>query len=83
MTVKKVTGRFIGETSCGFVWGFVYELNLFTDSKWIWAKDRNSAAACPYSSIKTLAENWEIPAKEPFRRHGAEEMPVSNRIWGK
>ena len=79
--MKRVEARFIGETSCGFVSGFVYELQIYTDSRWVWVRDRNSAAKCPYSSIKTLAENWEIPTKEDFRRYGPGEVPVSNRIW--
>jgi len=79
--MKRVKARFIEETSCGFVSGFVYELQIYTDSRWVWVRDRNSAAQCPYSSIKTLAENWEIPAKEDSRRYRPFGMPVSNRIW--
>lgn len=79
--MKRVKARFIGETSCGFVSGFVYELQIYTDSRWVWARDRNSAAKCPYSSIKTLAENWEIPAKGDSRRYRPFRMPVSNHIW--
>lgn len=79
--MKRVKAKFIGETSCGFVSGFVYELEIYTDSRWVWVRDKHSAAQCPYSSMKTLAENWEIPTKEDFRRHGPGETPVSNRIW--
>ena len=79
--MKKVCARFIGETSCGFVSGRTYELEIFTDSRWVWVKDKHSGAKCPYASIKALGNNWEIPSNEPFRFGEAGEMPVSNRIW--
>lgn len=61
----KILGRFIGETSCGFVKGAVYDLVISTDTKnyFVWVKDKNGSGVCPYSSIRALAENWEIPCR--------------------
>lgn len=75
---KRIIARFIGNTSCGFVTGKVYELEIYTDSKWVWVKDRKGPAQCPYSSIRLLAQNWEIPAN---RNAEEKESPVSNRIF--
>lgn len=79
--MKKVTAKFTGQTSCGFISGRVYELEIFTDSRWVWVRDKHSAAKCPYDSIRTLGNNWEIPTKEHFRWGEVGEMPQSNRIW--
>lgn len=65
----KVVGKFIGKTSCGFVTDRVYEIQINTGPKnrYVWVTDLHSSAACPYSNIHTLGENWEIPTSEPFR----------------
>lgn len=80
--MKKVTARFIGQTSCGFVPDHVYELDIFTESRWVWVRDRHSPAKCPYESIGALGDNWEIPSKKPFRFAEVWELPASDRIWG-
>lgn len=58
-----IKAKFIGQTSCGFISNQVYKIKIFTDKQnsYIWVKDLNSSARCPYSNIKTLSENWEIP----------------------
>lgn len=83
-----VKGRFIGNTSCGFVTNHEYTVKIcrcrcvrpFFNTKadnWLWVFDMHSGARCPYASIKLLADNWEIPVKQ----EGDREIPVSNRIW--
>ena len=64
----KIKARFIGSTSCGFITGFVYYIRIYTDSndKYVWVKNLRGLGLCPYRSIKTLAENWEIPVKDEF-----------------
>lgn len=57
-------GLFIGESSCGFVYGQYYTVSMSFDSSNIWIKDIVSGAVCPYSSIQTLAKNWLIPARK-------------------
>ena len=64
----KATGRFIGTTSCGFVTGKVYEISitLLCDGAgdYIALKDLCGTGYCWYTSIRTLADNWEIPVNE-------------------
>lgn len=74
---KIVQGRFIGNTSCGFVSGQVYDLRLFTKNGFLWAADAHSRAKCPYISIHALSLNWEIPVKSDVPI----EICVSNNIW--
>lgn len=62
--MKTVKGKFIGQTSCGFTSGIVYELTLFTDEKWLWVVNKQGRGACPYTSLEALARNWEIPVKK-------------------
>lgn len=57
-------GLFIGESSCGFVYGQYYTVAMSFDSSNIWIEDIASGAACPYSSIQKMAQNWIIPAKK-------------------
>lgn len=80
----KVIGKFIGETSCGFISDWVYEIRIGTDKKnqYVWVKDIHSSACCPYTNIHTLGANWEIPTNEPFRQHSISEYPVGNN-WRK
>lgn len=59
-----IWARFIGKTSCGFVSNKVYRVDMFGDEGYIWIKAKGGHAICPYSNLKTLAENWEIPAKD-------------------
>lgn len=71
-----ITGRFIGQTSCGFVSGNVYHLKMYVDGPYISLRDRRGPGYCPYSSISTLAQNWEIPSmKDVINEH-----PVGNHI---
>lgn len=60
----KIKAEFIGQTSCGFVSNGIYEIKMVFKGKWIWIFDRHSAARCPYSSIKKVAENWRMPVGE-------------------
>jgi len=80
-----IKAKFIGQTSCGFISNHVYQIKIFTDknSQYIWVKDKNSRAKCPYSSIKTLSQNWEIPTKDEFSKIEIpiNELPVSNSYW--
>ena len=64
----KIVGKFIGETSCGFVTNQVYQIVISTDTKnqFVWVKDSRSSACCPYTNIYTLAANWEIPTQTPI-----------------
>lgn len=52
-------GKFIGKTSCGFQTNQIYEIKIFDDKGYIWIKSNN--AICPYSSLKTIMDNWIIP----------------------
>lgn len=63
LSKSQVTARFIGTDSCGFINGFVYNLNIVTDNsnQYVWVIDRRLGISCPYSSIGALAKNWEIP----------------------
>lgn len=67
-----VTGRFIGESSCGFTHGFIYRVDIVVTyfPKQIWVFTLNSEAKCPYSSREDLLANWEIPVKETFQPMG-------------
>ena len=66
-----VRARFIGKSSCGFLNGSVYELNLAFGEKRIWAFDTDSKACCPYASLQALAANWQIPVKDTGEKYGA------------
>lgn len=58
-----VKGRFIGTTSCGFITGKVYRIKIGADGPYISVRDVHDSRYCPYSSIATLSQNWEIPVK--------------------
>lgn len=65
-------GRFVGETSMGFVHGQIYNvrseikpLQITTNSKTktqtcIVLRDKDSAAWCPYGSLEAVMRNWEF-----------------------
>lgn len=72
-----VVGKFIGETSCGFVSGNAYHIKIFQDGPYISVRNRHGTGYCPYSSIQTLASNWEIPLKRDVKN----EFPVGNHQW--
>lgn len=71
-----VTGRFIGNTSCGFVSGNVYHLKMYTSGPYIILRDRQGSGYCPYSSIANVAQNWEIPNTQDV----VNIYPVGNHI---
>lgn len=79
--LKGIKAKFIGNSSCGFISGFVYHINIYTDdnNRYVWVRDLNGSGCCPYRSIKTLAENWEIPIKDEFIENiSIRDMPVSD-----
>lgn len=65
---SRLYGRFIGQTSCGFVHNHQYFLKSRVGTCVIGGKnvccivltDVNSRACCPYDSIESLLQNWEI-----------------------
>lgn len=63
--MSTVIARFIGRDSCGFIHGRIYHLKIFTNGydEYLWVKSKYGKGLCPYSSIKTLAKNWEIPVR--------------------
>lgn len=67
-----MVGRFVGETSMGFIHGKVYELKSsiepigFKDGfkmdmkTCIVLRDKYSKAWCPYNSLEAVLRNWEF-----------------------
>lgn len=67
-----MVGRFVGETSMGFIHGKLYELkssiepiafkdDFKTDMKTcIVLRDKHSKAWCPYNSLEAILRNWEF-----------------------
>lgn len=65
-------GRFVGETSMGFVHGQIYDIKSNIEpigiregsrtkmQNCIVLKDKFSAAWCPYSSLEAVMKNWEF-----------------------
>ena len=53
-----MVAKFIGKTSCGFITGKVYDIKIYTRDNLIIIEDLQSNATCPYSSIKTVNDNW-------------------------
>lgn len=80
---NRIKARFIGSTSCGFISGFTYEIKIYTDKKdkYVWVKDLHGYGICPYSSIDTLAKNWEIPTHKDFNKNlRICDYPPSNNL---
>lgn len=76
-----ILGKFIGNTSCGFISDRVYSIKICTDDNYIWVKNARGWGKCPYRSIHTLAANWEIPTKEPLLTiFGPGDSPVGNHV---
>lgn len=71
-----VTGRFIGSTSCGFVSGNVYRIKIGADGPYISVRDIHGSGYCPYRSIATLSQNWEIPPSKDV----VNVYPVGNHV---
>ena len=59
----EIYGKFIGKTSRGFVTGRMYLIRLSWDGLYIWIHRVDGPGCCPYTSVKAVAANWEIPAK--------------------
>lgn len=78
---NSVLAKFTGTTSCGFVHGVEYRVKIFTHTykghNWIWVKDLQGVACCPYDTIQAIADNWEIPSSG---KNVVTDHPVSNRI---
>lgn len=70
-----MTGRFVGETSMGFIHGKVYDLRSSIepihfrpgyggrpeeDKICIVLRDKHSKAWCPYGSLEAVLRNWEF-----------------------
>lgn len=63
-----MTGKFIGETSMGFVKGRTYDIKSRvrmvykgnSEMMCICIYDRNSNAWCPYSNLEAVMSNWII-----------------------
>lgn len=54
--------KFIGQDrSLGFRTGKKYVINIERDNDWIWVKG-SFGRSCPYKSINTLKNNWDIPS---------------------
>ena len=56
-------GKFIGKSSCGFITGNKYSIRLIWKYGYFWVISLDGLGRCPYTSAKSLAKNWEIPAK--------------------
>ena len=74
----KARGKFIGQTSCGFVTGNVYTVKMKLDGPYISLKDVRGPGYCPYKSIATLAQNWDIP----YSKDHVNEYPIGNLSMG-
>ena len=59
-----IVGKFIGTNSCGFKNGNTYILKIsikrFCGEYCIYLRDVKSKAKCPYSTLKSLLQNWVI-----------------------
>lgn len=58
-----ISGKFIGKTSCGFETGKIYDIDIRTNAPYIFVQDCRSFRYCPYDSMTSLLQNWEIPPK--------------------
>lgn len=58
-----ISGKFIGKTSCGFETGKIYDIDIRTNAPYIFVQDCRSFRYCPYDSMISLLQNWEIPPK--------------------
>ena len=53
----KIKAKFIGRNSLGYVTGETYELILVRS---IIRRTDNSGGGCPYQSVQSFLNNWEI-----------------------
>ena len=63
--------KFIGQDgSLGFRTGRKYIINIERDNNWIWVKEL-FGRICPYQSMNTLKNNWDIPSNKfhPARQY--------------
>lgn len=60
----KLTGKFIGRNSMGFITGHIYDLR--SEIKIVYSKaciclyDKHSNAWCPYDSVESILNNWKF-----------------------
>lgn len=87
MNGLRTPARFIGETSCGFISGWLYEVRVERrpGSPYLWVVDLHSPGRCPYTTVGTLAANWRIPADktgpdfgEEYRWQREHDRPAGN-----
>lgn len=64
MNSLRTTARFTGNTSCGFITGWLYEVKVERrrGSPYLWVIDLHGPGRCPYGTIKDIAANWRMPA---------------------
>ena len=63
--------KFIGaDRSMGLTYGGIYQVTLYVHRKYfyvLWQQQDSSGKwvvrKCPYISLKTFAENWELPSR--------------------
>lgn len=53
----RISARFIGTNSLGYIHGEKYELTV-SDDYVVWVKRADGSGFCPYSSLKTFLQNW-------------------------
>lgn len=61
---ESIAARFIGKTSCGFVHGEIYHVDIRVYRNKIWILDTRSKACCPYDGIENVARNWDTSATQ-------------------
>lgn len=65
--IAKIIGQ---DGSLGFRTGRKYIINIERDNNWIWVKEL-FGRSCPYQSMNTLKNNWDIPSNKfhPARQY--------------
>lgn len=56
-----VTAQFVGWSSCGFVTGKYYEIEISAGrSGCLCVRDVQGQGLCPYSTLENLKSNWRV-----------------------
>ena len=83
----RIEARFTGNTSCGFISGWLYEIDILRrhGDPYLWVVDVHGPGCCPYSTMAAVTANWMIPADKAGHAFRTEynwqrehERPVGN-----